>query len=365
MLQRTGNEQKGAGVAKGNIRLADVAKAAGVSQGTASNVFSRPELVREEVREHVKGTAEKMGYKGPDPIGRLLRAGKVNAIGVAAVEPLSYFFDDHYARALMAAISQACDARGAGISLVSAINEERLAWNIKSALVDGFILLCIEGGERLVQLTRDRQLPFVALALGVDDRTIPALGIDNVAGAAMAGRHLGGLGHKRLAILATPFVDRRHGPIKREELTGAIYSTSRDRVTGYLAGLAEFGIEGADVPIYETESQEPSILAGLEYLFGQPNPPTGLLAMSDRIALAAMEWLKARGLRVPDDVSVVGFDGVPEGALSDPPLTTVTQPIAELGQRAVKAILDYDGATRRETLPLQWTQRGSTAAPNR
>ena len=147
------------------VRLADIAKAAGVSHGTASNVFARPEIVREEVRERVKAAAEAMGYAGPDPKGRLLRAGKVNAIGVATDEPLSYFFDDPFARVMMASISQACDATGAGISLVSAANNEQLAWNIQSALVDGFIVFCIEGSSRLVELARERKLPFVALDL--------------------------------------------------------------------------------------------------------------------------------------------------------------------------------------------------------
>ena len=116
------------------VRLADVAKAAGVSHGTASNVFSRPEIVREEVRERVKAAAEKLGYGGPDPKGRLLRAGKVNAIGVATAEPLAYFFDDPFARVVMSGIGEACDRTGAGISLVSAANDEQLAWNIRSAL---------------------------------------------------------------------------------------------------------------------------------------------------------------------------------------------------------------------------------------
>ena len=118
------------------IKLKDVAKAAGVSQGTASNVFSKPELVREEVREHVLAVARGLGYAGPSVTGRLLRQGKVNAVGVAAIEPLSYFFEDLWARQLMSEISEICDARGAGVALVSARNDERLAWNIQSALVD-------------------------------------------------------------------------------------------------------------------------------------------------------------------------------------------------------------------------------------
>ena len=183
------------------IRLTDVAKAAGVSHGTASNVFSRPEIVREEVRERVMAAAHRLGYGGPDPKGRLLRAGKVNAIGVATAEPLSYFFDDPFARVVMSGISQACDATGAGISLVSAVNKEQLAWNIQSALVDGFVVFCIEGGSRLVELTRERRLPFVALDFGFDDETIAAIGVDDVAGARMAARHLAGLGHRRFAVL--------------------------------------------------------------------------------------------------------------------------------------------------------------------
>ena len=114
-------------------KLADVAKAAGVSQGTASNVFNRPEVVREEVREKVLAAARKIGYGGPDPKGRLLRAGKVNAIGIGAAEPLSYFFDDPFARTVMASIAQECDSRGAGIALISAhtialeVEQKRLA----------------------------------------------------------------------------------------------------------------------------------------------------------------------------------------------------------------------------------------------
>lgn len=167
---------------KGTIKLADVAKAAGVSQGTASNVFSRPDVVRDEVREHVLETARQLGYPGPSLTGRLLRAGKVNAIGVAAVEPLAYFFDDPWARALLAAIAQVCDASGTGLALVSAKDRHRLDWNIKNALVDGFILLCVEGGEQLVQLTHERQLPFIALALNGNDPSIRSISVDNVRG---------------------------------------------------------------------------------------------------------------------------------------------------------------------------------------
>jgi len=350
-------------LAKGTIRLADVAKAAGVSQGTASNVFSRPEVVREEVREHVLETAKQLGYAGPSLTGRLLRAGKVNAIGVAVVEPLSYFFNDPWARALLAAVSQVCDASGTGLALVSAKDRHKLDWNIKSALVDGFILLCVEGGEKLVQLTRERQLPFVALALNDEDASIPSISVDNLGGAAVAARHLAELGHRRFGVLATELSDDHVGPVSVAGIGRAMYSTSRDRALGYWQALEAFGIGRENVPIFETLNDKPSVEAGLDYLFSAPEPPTAILAMSDNIALLAINWLRARGLSVPQDVSVIGFDGVPEGGMVEPGLTTMAQPFAEIAERAVQAVLHDAVPAKREMIDVTLIVRGTTAAP--
>ncbi|WP_421761978.1 LacI family DNA-binding transcriptional regulator [Devosia sp.] len=344
-------------------RLADVAKAAGVSQGTVSNVFSRPELVRQEVREHVKAIAASIGYRGPDPRGRMLRAGKVNAIGVATSEPLSYFFDDPFARELMRGISEACDAEGSGLALVSAQNNERLAWNIESALVDGFVLLCLEGGERLVELTRQRQLPFVALALGRPDPSVSAIGVDDFIGAQRAARHLCELGHRRFGVLALEFDDGHVGPVTAAQIAVARYQTSKLRAEGYFSVLGEYGIDTSMVPVWETQSTDASTSAGLEALFAAQPYPTALLCMSDRIALVALKWLAEHRLSVPRDVSVIGFDGVPEAARSEPPLTTMAQPILEMGRRAVRAILQPTAEPERQVLETTLDVRGSTAAP--
>ncbi len=346
------------------IRLADIARAAGVSQGTASNVFNHPHLVRDEVRERVEAAARSMGYRGPDPKGRLLRAGKVNAIGLVTAEPLSYFFEDPYARAMMAAISRACDTHGAGIALVSAMNEQKLAWNIRSALVDGFILFCIDEGPRLVELTRERHLPFVALHLGTRDETISAIGVDNFAGARAAAQHLAELGHRRFAVLATPFTDDHHGLVTLADAEKGIYSTSRDRVAGYFAALGAFGVDTAGIPILETQSEEEAaIRAGLERIFAADKPPTALLCMSDRIAFLAIAWLAGRGLSVPEDISVIGFDGVAEAAQFQPPLTTVEQPIHAMGQLAVQIILDDAPAIEHRQFETELVVRGSTGRP--
>jgi DNA-binding LacI/PurR family transcriptional regulator len=347
-----------------SARLADVAKAAGVSQGTASNVFSRPEIVRPEVREKVLAAAAAIGYGGPDPRGRLLRAGKVNAIGVASVEPLSNFFEDPYSRELMRGITEAADAAGAGVSLISTMNEERLAWNIESALVDGFILMCIEGGEKLVELTRARQLPFVAIDLGRPDDAIATIGVDDEGGARLAAQHLLELGHRRFAVLSLEYDNDQFGWGHPAQVGEASFHTVRNRLRGYLETLAAAGVDADKVPVWSARSRVGDVASGLEQLFSGHDRPTALLVMSDRLAFYAMDWLRQRGLRVPEDVSIVGFDGVPESADTHPPLTSVVQPIYEIGRNAVSAILAPVSPTpRQQLLPVELMVRASTAPP--
>jgi DNA-binding LacI/PurR family transcriptional regulator len=344
-------------------RLVDVARAAGVSQGTASNVFNRPQVVRQEVRERVLAAAAALGYAGPDPRGRMLRAGKVNAIGVVSAQPLAHFFTDPYARVLLSGIAEACDAHGAGLSVVSAARDEQLSWNIQSALVDGFILFCIDGGERLVRLTRERQLPFVALNLAIEDDTIQAIGIDDAAGARLAAGHLTALGHRRFAILSLPRRDDGHvGPVRPEDFAAAEHPTPGLRVAGYFDALREAGIDTTAVPIFETANDEASTAAALEQIFAT-SAPTALLVQSDRMAIAAIAWLWDHGMAVPRDVSVIGFDGVTEGTVTSPALTTIAQPTADIGRLAVQAIVEPDGVIRRHQLPVELVVRGSTAPP--
>lgn len=341
------------------VRLRDVARAAGVSQGTASNVFNRPDIVRPEVRERVEAAARELGYAGPSLTGRLLRAGKVNAIGVATAEPLTYFFEDQWARAMMAAIAAECDRQGAGLSIVSAMNRERPAWNIQSALVDGLILLCAEEGPALIGQTEKRELPFVALGLEESTVDAPGIGIDNRDGARQAAQHLVELGHRRVAIIGIGESgnDRYSTPA---EVMATPYLTVRDRAEGYWAGLATAGIAAASVPYADTDAERETVWAAMARLFAEPWTPTAILAMSDRVALFAIEWLKDNGRRVPEDVSVVGFDGVPEGADALPALTTVQQPFQELAALAVASILGGKEITMRTVLPLPLVVRDST-----
>jgi DNA-binding LacI/PurR family transcriptional regulator len=214
-----------------------------------------------------------------------------------------------------------------------------------------------------VEVTQRRGLPFVALSLDTEEPDVPAIDIDDFGAAAMAARHLLELGHRRIAVLGIGLGEKA-GRASPEEVRATRFVNVRERARGFRAALAEAGIPEAEVPVLAIRNDGGNVGAALEQLLdGGDPPPTGLLAMSDKVALAALDWLSDRGLRVPEDVSIVGFDGVPESAASLPPLTTVEQPYRRIAERAVAAILDDAMPKGREVLPLTLVVRGSTAPP--
>lgn len=345
------------------VKLADVAKAAGVSQGTVSNVFNRPDLVSDELREKVEIAARTLGYRGPDPRGRLLRAGRVNAIGVVVTGALTSFFEDPYERRFLAGIARGCDGQGAGLALVSALNDESAAWNIRTALVDGFILNCMVEGSRLVDLAARRGLPFVAVDFAADSG-FDVVRIDDRHGARLAAEHLIGLGHRRIGVIALEFdSDDRTGFVGEERVAAARYGVTRNRLRGYQDAFVVAGL--APPIVYETFNDEATVIEAVDAILARDPDVTALLCMSDVTACAAVRHLRTLGRRVPEDVSVVGFDGTEEAERLDPPLTTVRQPIDAKGETAVGMILEGRAANappRCVTLPLDLVVRASTAA---
>jgi DNA-binding LacI/PurR family transcriptional regulator len=344
------------------VRLVDLARAAGVSQGTASNVFNRPHVVRPEVRERVLDWAERLGYQGPDPAGRMLRAGKANAVGVVTDTELTYFFRDPYMRLLMEGIAEVCNENSAGLSLVSSLNDQAAAWTVQTAMVDGFIVDCMEHGHRLVDLVLKRNLPFVAADFEAGPG-INSVKVDDIGGAALAAGHLLELGHRRIAILSMPFRDDgRIGFVDAARMQTVLYVVTGARMQGYRQAFAAAGLDPDRVPVYETQNDPPTVAAGMEAVMALDPRPTALIGMADVIALRALDDLLNRELKVPDDVSLVGFDGIPESETSVPPLTTIVQPIKEKGRRAAQMV--FDGSSGKQvTLDLSLAVRGSTAPP--
>ncbi len=343
--------------------LADVGKVAGVSRGTVSNVFNHPDLVRADVRARVEAAAGQLGYDGPDPRGRVLRGGRFNAIGF--MPPGDYAIAEvvrsPYGRELVLGVALACDTVGATLSLVNGTAETRMA-TIRDALVDGFIL-GHSADIDLIPSAQRRRLPFVILEID-DGREVNSIRIDARRGALLAVRHLTGLGHRRFVILSVrrtpgPPIFHRAGTGKRAIAEG--FPLDTDRLEGFSEGLAEASLSIDEVPIIETTPGEPEAGA---VVFDRVPEATAILTMSDWQAITVLDEAMRRGIRIPHDLSVVGFDGTAESARTVPPLTTVWHDIVGKGRLAAEMVF-ANGPPRQIVMPVELVVRGSTARPLR
>ncbi|MBL8578263.1 MAG: LacI family DNA-binding transcriptional regulator [Mesorhizobium sp.] len=341
--------------------LDDVGLAAGVSRGTVSNVFNRPELVRPELRERVEAAARALGYGGPDPKGRLLKEGRFNAIGF--MPPGAYAIAEMvrspYGRELLMGAASACDAAGATLSLVNGTDETRMA-SIREALVDGFILGNVVDIDVVASVKR-RRLPFAILEsdAGAD---VNSIRIDARSGAIAAVRHLARLGHKRFAILSIrrtvgPAIVHRPGHTDRALMAG--FALDHQRLQGFEAALAEASLSIADVPVIETTPGDPH--AG-SAVFDHCPQATAIMTMSDWQAITVLDEARRRGIDVPGQVSVVGFDGTAEAARTMPSLTTVAHDIVGKARLAAEMVLE-NGSPRQVVMPVELVVRGSTGKP--
>lgn len=340
------------------VRLRDVAERAGVSVGSASQAFGRPELVSDDVRERVLAAAEELGYPGPDPAARRLRTGRAGAIGLIFSERLAYQFTDPASPPFLRGVSLAIQKAPTGLLLIPDSRQRDEATRlVREAVVDGFIVYSVPQNDPRVEAALARRLPVVTVDQPRGAET-PFVGIDDRAAARSAAEHLRGLGHERVAVLS--FVTTLEpGSTLQLDITV-------ERLAGYEDGLGD-AWDPALVRTCRPNAPEPARAATLE-LLREPSPPTAILAMSDILAFGALEAAGEHGVPVPSKLSVAGFDDTPGAAHATPPLTTVAQPHEEKGRLAAEQLIDAieRGGTRepsRTLLPTELVVRDSTAPP--
>ena len=273
---------------KGRIvtRLIDVAKAAGVSRSTASNVFNNPEMVRPKLRQRVEAAAQDLGYLGPDPKGRLLRDGKFNAIAV--LPPSSWGIVDSlrnpvYNQVLLG-IGEACDEVGANLVIIPDRPDNH---GIKNALVDGFIFGRAEHLHEF-EPARLRRLPFAVVDFDPGPN-ISSVRVDARAGSYAAAKHLLNLGHRRFGILSfmrssTPARLYPAGGQRSSEAAGM--PTDQEKYRGYAEALAEAGIEINNIPMVQADPWDRT--AAPMMLDAAPEA-TAILSMGVQQAIALIE----------------------------------------------------------------------------
>lgn len=343
--------------------LRDVAERAGVSVSTASLVFSGKGPVAEATAARVRGAASALGFTGPDPLASSLRQGRVGTVAVVVDGPLRYAFRDPFALAVLDGLAEELDDAGRSMLLLAQPPEDpgRAVAQLATQAVDAAVFpLCGAAANPLVPHLAARGVPMVGSGAPLDPLVVHVR-TDEPAAMALPTRHLVDLGHRRVGHVTMPLspgaATHRVGPA---DVAAAVYPDALGRLEGFRA------VAGAQAPVVEAAdlSVESGEAAGA-LLLDRPagERPTAVVAQADLLAAGVVRAATARGLRVPEDLSVTGFDGVDLPWL-DHELTTVLQPGAEKGRRMgrlVRVLLE-GGRPADEPFPVA-LRVGTTTGP--
>lgn len=336
--------------------LATVAAAVGVSRMTVSNAYNRPDQLSPALRERVLAAAAELGYSGPNPIARTLSRGETGSIGLVLDYPLTAALTDPATQLFLHGVAAGLEERALGLSLVPQMGGREAAL-VKSALVDGFIVYCTPEDDPRLQAIYDRNLPYVLVdyAPRPGRRTV---GIDDRGAARATAEHLLSLGHRRFGVIVGGDVAE---PTGRAAQAAAVRYVEVERLTGWGAALDAAGVDWGEVPIgTATDFVRETGRRAAAALLDRAARPTAIITLSDELALGVLEAAAERGIAVPGDLSVAGFDDIPEAAFSSPKITTVRQPHDRKGSEAVRLLLE-GAADESVLLPTELVVRASTA----
>ena len=312
----------------GRPRIADVAREAGVSKTAVSFAFNSPARLAPDTARRIRDIADELGY-APHPVARMLGRRETRTIGILTPQALSVIFSNPFFGTFSQGVATAAEASGYALMFISPLHGS-LAGAMRSATVDGVVAIGLSDAHPEVEQIRRSGLPIVL----VDSSALPDLDsveVDDVGGARAAAEHLIGLGHRDILVIG---VER---PIPSEP-TGPGAVTAR-RLRGYREAFAAIEVAIDDADVIEAPASIDGGVAAVSAVWERGRRPTAILAMSDAIAIGAVRQLREMGLRVPDDVSVVGFDDIDLAAQVDPALTTVHQPTRRKGIEAVELLL--------------------------
>jgi DNA-binding LacI/PurR family transcriptional regulator len=345
--------------------LASLAAELGVSRTTVSNAYNRPDQLSPELRRRVLETARRLGYPGPDPVARSLRTRKAGAVGLLLTENLSYAFRDPAALGFLEGLALACEGAGQGLHLVPVNPEREDVAAVHRAGVDGFVVYSVPDDDPHLAAVLSRPVPTV-VADQPQIEGVDRVGIDDGSAITELAKRLISLGHRRIGVVCMRLArDRNDSFATVERQQSAHFHVQRTRLGGLAAAFETVGVNWTNVPVVERfdHSSAMGASAAAQLLDADPQI-TALICTSDILALGALNEAKRRGLRVPQDLTVTGFDGIIEAERVG--LTTVRQPVLEKGKAAGRLLLSPSDRTRPRSITLETEfMPGTTSAPPR
>lgn len=302
-------------------KLSEVAKLAGVSPITASRAIRGVGYVSESARARIMEAAAQLNYT-PDLLARRMRGDKSNLIGV---------FVNNYGSLVLHEIIKAIsdEARCMGYDLI-VFNAERFdrpgrmeTSDMLSKLCDGILLLLPNVSDGYLDVVEKQRFPCVLVNFDAKEMNLPIVVAENRAGARIAVEHLLSLGHRRIGFIAGT----------------AATGQSAERQKGYADGLMAAGLTVDQSLIVEGAFMQAGGYSATEQLLSFADAPTAIFCANDEMAFGAIDAINSKGLRVPDDVSVIGFDDIPTASSVFPTLTTIRQPFVAMAARAVSEVV--------------------------
>ena len=322
--------------------LASLAAELKVSRTTISNAYNRPDQLSADLRERVLATAKQMGYAGPDPVARSLRTRRAGAVGLIVTEPLNYSFRDPAALDFVAGLAESCEDAGQGLLLVAAgpnrsVSDGTAA--VLSAGVDGFVVYSASDDDPYLQVVAQRALPIVVVDQPKDVPGASRVCIDDRAAMRSVAEYVIGLGHRELGLLTMrlgrdwPHDGPKPAIADPDRMQTPHFHVQRERIHGVNDAMGGAGLQPDSLTVVESYEHLPSSGGAAAEVALEANPRiTALLCTTDVLALSVMDYLRAHGIYVPGQMTVTGFDGVPDALARG--LTTVKQPSVEKGRRA-------------------------------
>ena len=331
------------------VTIVDVAAKAGVSFGTVSRVVNNNVHVKDETRQRVLEAMQDLGYVA-NRQARSLAGGKSNSIGVL-VPDLGTSYIGEIIRGIDAELGLSSLDLILYTTHRTASKEANYVANLAKGMVDGLLLVLPRSPADYIGTLTSHKFPFVLIDHQGTGQECPAVGATNWQGAFNATEYLIKLGHKRIGFI-TGWMD---------------LGCAEDRLDGYRSALRTHHLSDSPELIYEGTFFQPDGFAGATAFLRLPNPPTAIFASNDVMAMGAMDAVRSHGLRVPEDISIIGFDDIPQAALVHPALTTVRQPLEQMGRVATQMLLDLlknpEERSYRLELPTELVIRDSTAPP--
>jgi DNA-binding LacI/PurR family transcriptional regulator len=316
------------------VTLQTIADRVGVSRMTVSNAFSRPNQLSTTMRERILAAAHELGSVGPDPAARALAKGTTGAVGIVLTESLRFAFTDLIATSFLGAIAEELAPTGFALTLLSSSGSADVI-PARDVAIDGALVYLCDPTSPAVDFLLRRRLPLVFVdQMPVDG--ITSVNVDDRLGARAAAQHLVDLGHRRIGLVMSGL----RGPVgiidDPSELRPIDGYPSTQRSLGWFDALDAAGITPTIVRTRDVRLEE--VRDNARLLLDRDDRPTAVLCFSDVIAYGVIQTAVDMGLRVPEDLSVVGFDDNPLASQIRPALTTVRQDVEEKGRAAAAAL---------------------------